>query len=216
MSRERIINAEWDDDAGVWVAASDDVPGLVTESKTFESLLRKLRSMAPELLELNHAMPKSGEVHYRVVAQRHKSAWTASMSMVCPIVIVCAAICAGCVPFTIYDLPRVDGQILDGATSNPIPNANVRVNPVEQKSSGTATPESVAISDTTGHFTVPEITHRIWLPALPFDLLYPDAKITISAPGYQKQQFDFDDQLRDQFPKGAIHTLLFRLNLEHS
>jgi len=61
MSRERIVNAEWDDDAGVWVATSEDVPGLVTESKTFESLLKKLRSMVPELLELNHAMPKSGE-----------------------------------------------------------------------------------------------------------------------------------------------------------
>ena len=40
-------------DASVWVATSDDVPGLVTESKTFESLLKKLRTLVPELLELN-------------------------------------------------------------------------------------------------------------------------------------------------------------------
>jgi len=37
-------------------ATSDDVPGLVTESKTFEGLLKKLRTMVPELLELNGAM----------------------------------------------------------------------------------------------------------------------------------------------------------------
>ena len=47
MARERIVNAKWDDEAGVWVATSDDVPGLVTESKTFEALLKKLRVMVP-------------------------------------------------------------------------------------------------------------------------------------------------------------------------
>ena len=70
MARERIINAKWDGEAGVWVATSDDVPGLVTESKTFEALLKKLRTMVPELLALNGAMPKSGKASYRVVAER--------------------------------------------------------------------------------------------------------------------------------------------------
>lgn len=73
MPRERIIAADWDAEAGVWVATSEDVPGLVTEAKTFEALLKKLRTMVPELLELNGAMPKSGHVPYRVVAQRHES-----------------------------------------------------------------------------------------------------------------------------------------------
>jgi hypothetical protein len=58
MARERIVNAVWDADAEVWVAESDDVPGLVTEAKTFEGLLKKLRAMVPELLELNGAMPR--------------------------------------------------------------------------------------------------------------------------------------------------------------
>jgi hypothetical protein len=70
MARERIVNAVWDADAEVWVAESDDVPGLVTEAKTFEGLLKKLRTMVPELLELNGAMPRSGKASYRVVAQR--------------------------------------------------------------------------------------------------------------------------------------------------
>ncbi len=72
MARERIVYAEWDDRAGVWVATSDDVPGLVTESKTFEALLKKLRTLVPELLELNGAMPKSGKAAYNVVANRRE------------------------------------------------------------------------------------------------------------------------------------------------
>jgi predicted RNase H-like HicB family nuclease len=72
MARERIVYAEWDNQAGVWVATSDDVPGLVTESKTFEALLKKLRTLVPELLELNGAMPKSGKASYKVVANRHE------------------------------------------------------------------------------------------------------------------------------------------------
>ncbi|HEX4532949.1 MAG TPA: DUF1902 domain-containing protein [Rhizomicrobium sp.] len=72
MARERIVNADWDADVGVWVATSDDVPGLATESKTFEGLLKKLRSIVPELLELNGAMPKSGKAAYRVIAERRE------------------------------------------------------------------------------------------------------------------------------------------------
>jgi len=53
---EFVVKALWDAEAGVWVATSDDVPGLVTESKTFEALLKKLRTLVPELLELNNAL----------------------------------------------------------------------------------------------------------------------------------------------------------------
>lgn len=60
MPREHVVTALWDSDASVWVATSEDVPGLVTESKTFDALLKKLRTLVPELLELNDAMPKSG------------------------------------------------------------------------------------------------------------------------------------------------------------
>jgi len=47
------IRAEWDDEAQVWVASSDDVPGLATEEKTLEGLIQKLKIMVPELLEAN-------------------------------------------------------------------------------------------------------------------------------------------------------------------
>ena len=45
------VKAEWDAEAKVWVATSDDLPGLVTEAETVEALQRKLATMIPELLE---------------------------------------------------------------------------------------------------------------------------------------------------------------------
>jgi predicted RNase H-like HicB family nuclease len=50
MSMNIIVKAIWDAEAAVWVATSDDVPGLVTEAETFEELDKKLRVMIPELL----------------------------------------------------------------------------------------------------------------------------------------------------------------------
>ena len=47
------IRAQWDGEAGVWVAESDDVPGLVAEADSPKVLAQKLRTLIPELLELN-------------------------------------------------------------------------------------------------------------------------------------------------------------------
>lgn len=47
------VRAFWDDEAGVWVAGSEQVPGLATEAETFEQLASKLQRLVPELLELN-------------------------------------------------------------------------------------------------------------------------------------------------------------------
>lgn len=49
------VNALWDDDAKVWVATSDDVPGLVTEAPSFDALVQKLKVMIPELLDAQQA-----------------------------------------------------------------------------------------------------------------------------------------------------------------
>ncbi|WP_319577410.1 DUF1902 domain-containing protein [uncultured Desulfobacter sp.] len=51
--RPYFIRAEWDEEADVWVASSEDVPGLATESATLEGLIEKLKVMIPELLEAN-------------------------------------------------------------------------------------------------------------------------------------------------------------------
>ena len=47
------INIIWDDEAAVWIATSQDVPGLVLESGSFDALLERVRFAVPELLELN-------------------------------------------------------------------------------------------------------------------------------------------------------------------
>ncbi len=58
MPRGRIVvDAMWDNEAEVFVATSADVPGLVTEAPTWESLRAKLNVMIPELLELNSEGP---------------------------------------------------------------------------------------------------------------------------------------------------------------
>jgi hypothetical protein len=47
------VRAEWDEEARVWVATSDDVPGLATEEDSMEGLIEKLKVIIPELLEAN-------------------------------------------------------------------------------------------------------------------------------------------------------------------
>ena len=51
--REIIIDSTWDSEANVWVATSDDVPGLVLEAETLDGIIEEARSLVPELLRLN-------------------------------------------------------------------------------------------------------------------------------------------------------------------
>jgi hypothetical protein len=53
MAKELVVHAIWDDAAKVWVATSDDIPGLATEADSWDALGRKLQVMIPELLEEN-------------------------------------------------------------------------------------------------------------------------------------------------------------------
>ena len=48
------VSAFWDEEAAVWVATSEDVPGLATEADTIEALSQKLRDMVPDLLLSKH------------------------------------------------------------------------------------------------------------------------------------------------------------------
>ena len=47
------IRLVWDDEAAVWVATSEDVPGLILESGSFDALMERVRLAIPEMLELN-------------------------------------------------------------------------------------------------------------------------------------------------------------------
>lgn len=57
------IRAQWDSEAGVWVAESDDVPGLVAEADSPNALVQKLHTLIPELLELNGILGEEARFH---------------------------------------------------------------------------------------------------------------------------------------------------------
>jgi len=56
--RALVIVATWDPEARVYVATSEDVPGLVAEAETVEALIEALRTIVPELLRENAALVK--------------------------------------------------------------------------------------------------------------------------------------------------------------
>jgi len=64
MSKPIIVHADWDPEASVWVAASSDLRGLVTEAPSIEALRAKLPGMILDLLEVYGIteMPASIEV----------------------------------------------------------------------------------------------------------------------------------------------------------
>jgi hypothetical protein len=63
------VDAFWDGEAGVWVATSEDLPGLVTEAETVEMLMDKLRVMIPELMSVSGHAPVAG-VPFRLRMER--------------------------------------------------------------------------------------------------------------------------------------------------
>ena len=68
---ELLIRLTWDPEAQVWTAESDDVPGLVLESGSFDALIERVRFAVPELLELNGTAP--APVQLRMVSERCES-----------------------------------------------------------------------------------------------------------------------------------------------
>lgn len=59
MIDENRIDVLWDGEAAVWVAESEDIPGLIAEAGSMEELIKKLKVLIPELLELNGASTRS-------------------------------------------------------------------------------------------------------------------------------------------------------------
>lgn len=47
------INVEWDNEAAVWVATSNDVEGLAIEANTIDDLIGQLKIVIPILVPLN-------------------------------------------------------------------------------------------------------------------------------------------------------------------
>ena len=64
-----VVRANWDREANVWVAESTDLPGLVTEADTPQSLAGKLPDMIRDLVEPpDNASVAEIEINVEVVA----------------------------------------------------------------------------------------------------------------------------------------------------
>lgn len=70
------VHATWDEEAKVWVAESDDVPGLVTEASTVETLVAKLDVLIPELIAENGGAAE-GDIPFDIVWRTHRIAHAA-------------------------------------------------------------------------------------------------------------------------------------------
>lgn len=69
------VKAIWDNEAEVWVASSDDVPGLITEANASDRLIEKLRVLIPELLEANGLLGEGGEseIPFHLLSERRET-----------------------------------------------------------------------------------------------------------------------------------------------
>ena len=55
-----LVRALWDDEAGVWVATSEDLPGLIVEAETTDELESELKCLIPQLFIENRDHLSSG------------------------------------------------------------------------------------------------------------------------------------------------------------
>lgn len=70
MKTEYKVKAMWDPEAEVWVASSEEVPGLCTEAETLETLVEKLKTIVPELLQANGVVFPSHRLSFHIVSER--------------------------------------------------------------------------------------------------------------------------------------------------
>lgn len=64
------VNFSWDAEASVWIATSDDIPGLVLESESFDKLLDETRYAAGELIAMN--CPEATAMNILFLSQRRE------------------------------------------------------------------------------------------------------------------------------------------------
>ncbi|EMB31485.1 DUF1902 domain-containing protein [Treponema denticola] len=62
---EYIIKINWDNEAGVWIATSDDIRGLVLESGSIDALMERVRYAVPDLLQENNQRFQNKITAYR-------------------------------------------------------------------------------------------------------------------------------------------------------
>ena len=62
---EYVIDLNWDAEAEVWVAVSDNIPGLALESGSYDALVERVRYAVPELLALNKLPVENSLLYFK-------------------------------------------------------------------------------------------------------------------------------------------------------
>jgi predicted RNase H-like HicB family nuclease len=55
----------WDDEASVWIAESQAIPGLILESESFDTLVERVKKAVPDLLELSGTVHAQIKLHFK-------------------------------------------------------------------------------------------------------------------------------------------------------
>lgn len=75
MPQSFLVTVQWDAEAGVWIATSDDIAGLVTEARSLDALYARVLEIAPELLDENGiAMEGRNAIDFHVLSPFDRSA----------------------------------------------------------------------------------------------------------------------------------------------
>jgi hypothetical protein len=59
------VTISWDEEARVWTAVADDI-GLVLESGSVDALIEKVKTAAPELIEMNIPQTKEASLLFSI------------------------------------------------------------------------------------------------------------------------------------------------------
>lgn len=65
-----IVKANWDDEAQVWVATTNDIDGLSVEADTMEALKAKVDAALIDLIELNGAISDLPEIPVHIMSDQ--------------------------------------------------------------------------------------------------------------------------------------------------
>ena len=65
-----VVRAQWDSEAGVWVASSTDIDGLSVEAGTVELLNAKVLAAIADLIELNGIESDLAEIPVHLLAEQ--------------------------------------------------------------------------------------------------------------------------------------------------
>ena len=62
---EVTVILSWDEESSVWIAESQDIPGLILESGSFDALVERVKIAVPDLLGSDRAERTQAKIHFK-------------------------------------------------------------------------------------------------------------------------------------------------------